>query len=61
MLGVDFAMKESIASIVGPEEIVSEHLSARILKGRLASGYRLATTFIEENAPTETTVTSEKI
>ena len=54
ILGVGLAVRESIARALGPDGIVPEHISARLLKVRVIFKHRAATTFIVGYAPTET-------
>ncbi|CAM9877376.1 unnamed protein product, partial [Sphacelaria rigidula] len=59
MLRVGLTIKETITSTLGPEAIAPEHVSARILKVRVAVRHRVATTSIVGYAPTETAQGSE--
>ena len=58
--GVGLAVRESIVRALGPDDIVPEHISARLLKVRVIFKYRTATTFIVGYAPTETAATCHK-
>ena len=60
ILGVGLAVRESIARALGPDGIVPEHISARLLKVRGIFKHRAATTFVVGYAPTETAATCHK-
>ena len=60
ILGVGLAVRESIARALGPDGIVPEHISARLLKVRVIFKHRATTTFIVAYAPTETAATCHK-
>ena len=60
ILGVGLAVRESIVRALGPDGIVPEHISARLLKVRVIFIHRTATTFIVGYAPTETAATCHK-
>ena len=60
ILGVGLAVRESIVRALGPDGIVPEHISARLLKVRVIFKHRTATTFIVGYAPTETAATCHK-
>ena len=60
ILGVGLAVRESIARALGPDGIVPEHISARLLKVRVIVKRRAATTFIVGYASTETAATCHK-
>ena len=60
ILGVGLAVRESIARALGPDGIVPEHISARLLKVRVIFKHRTATTFTVGYAPTETAATCHK-
>ena len=60
ILGVGLAVKGSIARALGPDGIVPEHISARLLEVRVIFKHRTATTFIVGYAPTEIAATCHK-
>ena len=57
ILGVSLAVRESIVRALGPDSIVPEHISARLLKVRVIFKHR---TFIVGYALTETAATCHK-
>ena len=60
ILGGGLAVRESIARALGPDGIVPEHISTRLLKVRVTLKHRAATTFVVGYAPTETAATCHK-
>ena len=60
ILGVGLAVRESIVRALGPDGIVPERISARLLKVRVIFKHRTATTFIVGYAPTEIAATCHK-
>ena len=61
ILGVGLAVRESTVRALGPDDIVPEHISARLLKVRVIFKHRAATTFIVGYAPTETAATWKEL
>ena len=59
-LGVGLAVRESIARALGPDGLVPEHISARLLKVRVIFKHRTAKTFIVGYASTETAATCHR-
>ena len=58
--GVGLAVRESIVRALGPDGIVPEHISARLMKVRVIFKHRTTTIFIVGYAPTETAATCHK-